>query len=261
LFAGNKGPVVMALLAFGWVWHRTIRPLRSVLLVAAAIVLAVLIIPLTTAIREEAGRDRTSFEAIQNAYSGITNPAIAFLSETGWTATTVAHTIELVPAVREYDHGQSYAYAVMAMVPNVGGGLHPSKEHGFLADWLVSSLAPEYAARGGGWGFSFIGEAYANFGLYGMSLALVGIGYLFGSLFAWEQTSADPARTAMIGACLCNCLLYARGESGLLLREIVWYALIPYLCVDLLTRRRIRLQAESRREIPLPATLPVSART
>ena len=261
LFAGNKGPVVMALLAFGWVWHRTIRPLRGVLLTCAAIVLAVFVIPLTTAIREVAGRDRTSFGAVEDAYTGITNPAIAFLSETGWTATTVAHTIELIPAVREYDYGQSYAFAFMAVVPNVGGGLHPSKEHGFLADWLVSSLAPEYAARGGGWGFSFIAEAFANFGIYGMPVALIVIGYLFSSLFAWEQASTDPARTAMIGACLCNCLLYARGESGLLLREIVWYALIPYLCVELLTRRRFRLQGESRREIPWPGTLPVGSRT
>jgi oligosaccharide repeat unit polymerase len=254
LFAGNKGPVVMALLAFGWVWHRIVRPLRGVLLTVSAIALAIFVIPLTTAIREVAGHDRTSVTAVENAYSGITNPAVAFLSETGWTATTVAHTIELVPAVREYDYGRSYMYAAMAVVPNVGGGLHPSKEHGFLADWLVSTLAPEYAARGGGWGFSFIAEAYANFGSYGMPVALIVIGYLFGILFAWEQASMDPARTAMIGACLCNCLLYARGESGLLLREIVWYALIPYLCVELLSKRRVRRQQFSHGEITPAST-------
>lgn len=259
LFAGNKGPVVMALLAFGWVWHRTIRPLRGVLLTVSAIVLAVFVIPLTTAIREVAGRDRTSVTAVENAYSGITNPAVAFLSETGWTATTVAHTMELVPAVREYDYGRSYMYAGMAVIPNVGGGLHPSKEHGFLADWLVSTVAPEYAARGGGWGFSFIAEAYADFGPYGMPLALIVIGYLFGSLFAWEQASSDPARTAMIGACLCNCLLYARGESALLLREIVWYALLPYLCVELLSKGRVYRQGLSRGEITSDAMAPAGS--
>jgi oligosaccharide repeat unit polymerase len=228
----------MAILAFGWVWHRSIRPLRPVVLAVGAAVLAVVIIPLTTAVRDIAGRDRSSVTAVTDAYLGIENPVVAFLSETGWTGTTIAHTIELVPEVRDYDYGQSYLYAGLAILPNLGGGVHTAKEHGFLADWLVTSLAPEYAARGGGWGFSFIAEAYANFGLYGTPIALAVIGYLLSSLFAWAQASSDPAKIAMVAACLCNCLLYARGESALLLREMVWYGLIPYLCVGLLTVKR-----------------------
>ncbi len=239
LFTGSKGPAVMAFLAFGWVWHRSVRPLRVSVLSLAALALGLVIIPLTTAVREIAGRDRTSIKAMAETYSGIDNPVVAFLSETGWTSTTVAHTIELVPAIRGYDYGQSYLYAVLAVLPNFGGGLHPAREHGFLADWLVSTLAPEYAARGGGWGYSFIGEAYANFGLYGASLALAAIGFLLSRLFTWAQSSDDPAKIAMVGGCVCNCLLYARGESGPLLREIIWYALIPYLSVGLLTSRRI----------------------
>lgn len=239
LFTGSKGPAVMAFLGFGWVWHRTIRPLNGPLLATCAIALAVVVIPLTTAIREVAGRDRASITAIADAYQGIDNPVIAFLSETGWTGTTIAHTIEQVPAIRDYDYGQSYLYAGLAVLPNLAGGLHPVKEHGFLADWLVSSLAPGFAAKGGGWGFSFIAEAYANFGFYGAAPALAVIGFLLSRLFAWAQSSSDPAKIAMVGACLCNCLLYARGESGLLLREIVWYALIPYVCVGLWTTKQI----------------------
>jgi oligosaccharide repeat unit polymerase len=261
LFTGSKGPAVMALLAFAWVWHTAIRPLRKTLVAAGAITLAVVVIPLTTAIREVAGRDRASLEAVTSAYLEINNPVVAFLSETGWTATTVAHTIELVPAVRGYDYGESYMYSALAVLPNPAGGLHPAREHGFLADWLVTSLAPEYAARGGGWGFSFIAEAYANFGLYGAPVALALIGYLLGHLFTSARFSSDPAWIATVGACLCSCLLYARGESGLLLRDIVWYAFIPLLLVGLVTRKYFRRASRpDHQQVPTHALAQASRR-
>jgi hypothetical protein len=150
LFTGSKGPAVMAFLAFGWVWHRSIRRLRPALLLAGAIALAVIVIPLTTAVRETAGRDRASVGAVADAYRGIDNPVVAFLSETGWTGTTIAHTVEMIPAVRDFDYGLSYLYAGLAVLPNLGGGLRgisicdgtqDRSPRGCFGSWEIASAA------------------------------------------------------------------------------------------------------------------------
>jgi hypothetical protein len=240
LFAGSKGPALMAVFAWGWVWHRMIRPIPKSMMLAAALAIVLIVIPVVTATRDIEGRYRTSLDGLLNAYSGIETPLVSALSEMGWTGLTICHTLVLVPSVRPYDLGASYGHSVLSAVPNVFGGLHPAKARGFLSDWLAGTIAPQYAARGGGFGYSFIAEAYANFGWFGAPLALALIGFLMGRLFGWGETGRDPARAALVGCWLSSVLLFARGESALMLRSLVWYAAIPYFAVELSHRKSLR---------------------
>ena len=45
--------------------------------------------------------------------------------------------------------------------------MHPSVAHGQPSDWLIETVNPYLAERGLGLGFSFIAEAYMNFGKVG----------------------------------------------------------------------------------------------
>jgi hypothetical protein len=116
------------------------------------------------------------------------------------------------------------------------------------------------AAHGGGLGFSFIAEAYLNFGWTGAPLILALIGLAMSWLFHWAESSADPARKAVMASFLSFFLLYARGESATCVRAMVWYSLVPYLVVCLLSRRE-NLKARSRAHFePRLATRPGGTR-
>jgi hypothetical protein len=52
---------------------------------------------------------------------------------------------------------------------------------------------------------------------------------------------ADPARHALAASFLSFFLVFARGEAAIVVRGLVWYAVLPYLLAVLLTtRNRLR---------------------
>ena len=236
--AGSRAPATMVLTAFAWLYHRTVRPISTAVrtMVAAALLVA---FPLLAAVRNTPGIWRDP-GAIVLAAASQTNPIVAALSEMGNSLLTVAHTLTLVPSARPYDLGSSYAYAMSALVPNIGWDLHPMVAHGLWADWLIRAVDPTRAAVGGGLGFSFIAEAYANFGWCGTAVFLAALGWLLNRLFDWGIAAGDPARYAMIATFLAFFLIFARGESAAVMRGLGWYAALPYGCVCLFARRRVR---------------------
>ena len=107
----------------------------------------------------------------------------------------------LVPESRPYDYGISYLYALTAIMPNIGWQVHPSVAHGLLSDWLIKTVDPVVARGGGGLGFSFIAEAYLNFGWFGGPVWLGVVGFILCWLFL-KADGADPARHAFAAAFL-----------------------------------------------------------
>jgi oligosaccharide repeat unit polymerase len=234
--SGSRGPASIALISYGWAWHVLMRPIVWTRVILAA-ALAILLLPLISATRELPWEERRSIKGIIEAYTEIGNPVVSLFDETGWSATTIAHTIELVPQVRPYDMGLSYAYAAINLLPNVFGGEHPINQRGFLSDWLVLTVSPDYAMRGGGWGFSFIAEAYLNFGVIGGAAMLSIIGWLICWLLSSKSRFTSPAEVALVGCLLAAILMFARGESAPTVRSIVWYGFIPYWAHKIVSRR------------------------
>jgi oligosaccharide repeat unit polymerase len=228
LVIGARAAGAMALLAFAWLYDWVFGPVRRrVWLVLGLGLLA--LFPVIAAMRNMLGADRTSVAKLAESSATIGNPLVSAISEMGSSLTTVAKTLDLVPAVRNFDYGQSYAFAFLTVVPNVGWAVHPTNAHGLLADWFVRTVDPGVAARGGGFGYSCIAEAYLNFGWGGAPLALAGLGFLICRLFVWAESGAHPARLAAVASFLSFFLMFARGESGTAFRPLVWYALLPYL--------------------------------
>lgn len=232
LFVGARHGAVMSLCAYAWVYHRSIRPLPKALLLGAGTLGLFVVMPLVRAFRDDVvGEDRFSPTALFNAYLSIENPIAFLLAETGNSMRTVAYTVDSVPVYRDFDLGESYLYALSTIIPNLFWEVHPALAHGTLSQWLFQMAAPTMADEVGGFfglGFSFIAEAYLNFGWYGAPLALGIMGFLLGRLVLWADTSSDPARVAMVGAFAAFFLIYARAESHQVFRDLVWYSLIPY---------------------------------
>jgi oligosaccharide repeat unit polymerase len=228
---GSRNQAVMVLCAYAWVYHRTVRSLPRALLLSAGGVMLFVVFPLIRVFRDVVvGDSRFSPTAFLDAYLSIDNPIISVFAETGNSMITVAHTIGLVPGNRDFDMGMSYLYASSTIFPNLFWEVHPARAHGTLGEWLFRAAAPQMADFGGyfTFGFSFIAEAYLNFGWYGAPLALGIMGFLLGRFVLWAQRSGDPSKVAVVGASAAFLLIFARGESHEVVRYIAWYALIPY---------------------------------
>jgi len=233
--SGSRSPAAMLLISFAWVYERSVRRLPRIAIIAGGLCL-LLILPVVGALRDTPGLWQDPVRLFKEEFQAQDNPFTAVVSEMGGSLATVAYTIGLIPSVRPFDYGASYFYAASTVIPNVGWAIHPAIAHGFLADWLIKTVDPTLAARGGGLGYSFIAEAFANFGWYGSVLLLVSLGYLLMRLFRWGTDTNDCARHAVIGTFLAFFLLFARGESNAVVRSLAWYSLLPYLAVSAIAR-------------------------
>ncbi len=230
-FVGSRGAAIMPLLSMLWLWNMTVKPLPKVLFLIVALLMLVVVFPLVGAIRNS--QSELSIEFLIKSLSDIDNPLIASISEMGGSLTTVGWTMQLVPNVRPFALGMTYLVGILVLIPNVfAQGRHPALTFsGFdIPDfWLVQEIDPLFADRGGSFGFSFIAEAYLNFGWAGI-FVLGGIGFLYGKAIVWAMQDKDPAKMAVMAVFVSFFLFYARGGSEMVFRPFIWYSLIPYLC-------------------------------
>jgi hypothetical protein len=172
----------------------------------------------------------------------------------GGTMATLAYTMDLVPNDRDFEYGKTYAFAALTVLPNIfGTARHPSIERGTASDWLVRTVSYNTASSGGGLGFSFIAEAYLNFGWMGPPLVMILMGFGWAATESFAARSTSPAATSLMGVVLFFGLIYARAESTDIIRPIVWCGLMPVTVLALFVAqkklwRRPAIALRSRRQ-------------
>ncbi len=238
LFLGMRSAAIAPLTAYAWVWHRCRAEIPRWVLAAGSAILLVVVIPLVGSIRTTAGSERASAETMMSALFSVESAVVAGVSEMGGSLRTLAHTIELVPGVRPFDDGVGYLYALLTVFPNLFWDVHPSVARGTPSAWLTATVDPVIAALGGGYGYSFMAEAFLNFGYIGVPIVLFVIGLLFGRFVAWGSCSSEPLRIATLASYLAFFLIYARSDATRIVRPLIWYTLLPYLTARLLRRYR-----------------------
>ncbi len=234
--SGERNQAIMPLISFAWLWNYFISPLPRTLFLGVGSAIAFVLIPIISATRTEAGGEKFSINYLIETFSQVENPLFAAIEEMGSSMMTVAQTIELVPRVRDFQWGLDYFYAFLTLVPSLFGDRHPTIARGLAEKWLVGEINPYFAFNHGTYGFSFIAEAFLSFGWIGAPIALGIIGFLFAKMTLWAMKSNNPAKLAMLTSFLSFFLFYARSESALIMRSLVWYSVLPYLCVCILSR-------------------------
>jgi len=237
LFLGARSLASASIVPYLWVWHRCIKPI-SMIPTIIGLVLLVSILPLVRVSRSFVGEDRLSSRAWMQAFSSIDNPLVSAVSEMGGTATTVAYTVELVPESRPYDYGTSYEFGLLTLLPNLFWDLHPTIAHA-PGNWLMQTVDPYQAVRGGGVGYSFIAEAYLNAGWVGVILVSGMLGFAFAKLATSFSSTGDLAKIACTAAILAFTLKYARSDCTEVVRGVVWYALGPYALTTAISRKPV----------------------
>ena len=223
-FMGHRAIAIMPVAAYYWLYDNKIKRINRFVLVLSSAFLIFIIFPLIRAVRSITGGEKMSIDFLVETYFSLDNPFIGIISEMGGSMFTVAHTIQLFPYDRAFDMGISYLYAPLTFLPNLFWDVHPSISHVY-STWLVWTVDPITAAHGGGYGYSAIAEAYANFGwlapLFMGLVAVFLIKFYTGSLH-------DTAKLALVASFLSFFFIYARGESISVTRSLLWYAVFPY---------------------------------
>lgn len=228
-FMGMRGTGTMLLLSFLWLRHTFIKPLPLRRLLIIGMVLLFVVFPTVKHIRNIEGGSRYTIKSFSDAYLSIESPAVSIISEMGGSMQTVSYTMQLVPKKRPFAMGSTYMFVASSVIPNVFWDLHPAVKYGSLSRWLTMTVAPWTFSHGGGLGYSFIAEAYANFGWIGTPLVLGLIGFLCARLVNWPNGRKDYARVAVIAVCIATVLIWARGDANFVVRPLIYYAYIPYL--------------------------------
>jgi oligosaccharide repeat unit polymerase len=236
LFLGKRYEALMPVFAYAWLWHRHLRPIPRWVLFGAVGGLVFVIFPLVAITRNTSGDQRLSLDAILEALDDVEKIYVLIIHEVGSTMNDTAHTIALVPSMRNYDLGLGYAYALLTALPNLFWHIHPTVERGLAGDWLVWTVDPTFARMGGGMGYSFIAESYLNFGWLGIPAMCGFFGWLWSTLVCRLDKPQSPDKLALLASLATSFTFFARSETGCVLRPMLWYALIPYLLVQVVAR-------------------------
>jgi oligosaccharide repeat unit polymerase len=253
LFLGFRAFSLIPIAVFVWVWHRCIRPLPILPVVTSGIGLFVIVAPIVRRIRDLSGGDRLSLDVVWEAYSAADNPVLTLISELAGSLLTITFTTELVPDVRPFEMGYGYLRALTNAIPM----WELPDAYGYAGSWLAWHITPQYAIGGFGFGYSFMAEAYLNFGWVGgvLMVGLIGVAIVY--VQKWADRALDPARIAFIASFLPILIFFTRGESISISRPILWYALIPLILVAVLRSMDRRIGGDlSARRSPQPGSKP-----
>ncbi|MFA6280553.1 MAG: O-antigen polysaccharide polymerase Wzy [Bdellovibrionales bacterium] len=225
-FLGERSRAIMPLLASAWVWHKTIKPLPKSLLIFSGIFLLFFVFPIIRITRMSAGADRSDLSVYLAAFSGVDNPIVSILDEMGQSGLRIiAWVYDLVPNKHDFAYGESYWTALGVLVPHFSGAAEYNASS--LSRWLVAIMEPQWAVQGGGYGFSFVAEAYYNYGWLGIFLISGLLGYILAALSIKTLLTENRISVAFMGCLSCIILFYPRAETRHILREIVWFCFLP----------------------------------
>ncbi|WP_084798643.1 O-antigen polysaccharide polymerase Wzy [Pleomorphomonas koreensis] len=235
---GTRAHAIMPILAAAWVWHRRVSSLPALPTLLLGLFTIFVVFPVIAVVRSSGLSDKLAVDTLINAYAGLDNPIISILDEMGKSGLRItAWVYELVPIVRDYDYGKSYFFAILALIPNVFGGEHISSVNR-LSLWITQAIRPEWALVGGGFGFSYLGEVYLNFGWYGVTIISFLLGWLIAG-FVLKLARNQSCITLAYYGCVCAILtFYPRAETQQIIRNIVWYGAIPYFMAIILYKTR-----------------------
>lgn len=175
------------------------------------------------------------------------------LKTLGQTGALLAHVLRLVPDIDPYRYGATYIQYVAASIPNVSTDMVESGRSAALresrrdpkaiarsvpSDWLTYRLSPEKFALGEGVGFTGIGEPYLNFGLPGVIIFFLVLGYLLGSL---DQINLleHPELLIFSAAMLWHLVQTVRDNFGNFIKPVIFTYIILFVWRRFLAMRPV----------------------
>ena len=184
---------------------------------AAVAVFVLLAIPAARVARDKSLRDRTLLDLTSSS------SPFAAVAEMGGSIRPLVHTLVLMES-EDLRWGSTYVLAARMLVPNLAldwqGGSYQTIEELPPSHWVTRIVEPWIYAHHGGIGFSAVAEPYMNFGIPGVVVYFVVLG--FGLVRFDLSAGASPARLAIWAMVLGPLIWTARNSFTVFLRPAVW---------------------------------------
>jgi len=193
LFLGYRSVALFPMLIGVIIWVKLGRKLNKKFI---AILLSFLIvaIPAVKIIRQIGAYNTITLSDISE--SAKDSSADEIFLELGAISGIIAYTMKWVPKDESFRYGKTYYLALKNSIPNIGFNIRESnrklasnRNNGkyFLdnlsaSDWFVFKYSKWMYNTGGGSGYSIIAEPYLNFGILGVILFFVLLGFCIGKL-------------------------------------------------------------------------------
>lgn len=159
------------------------------------------------------------------------NFVFAAVNEMGNTQVVNTLVLDTCPDPMPFQFGLSFVKMLWAILPNLIGSAYT----GYIGVDLTFS--PLYTVTNSGMGASYISEGYWNFGYLSL-LYFIGFGMLFGMLTTkfrkmCESKNVDPGKFFLVVYVIYYALFLVRSEALGFGRNFVYYAIIPYICINI----------------------------
>jgi oligosaccharide repeat unit polymerase len=244
ILVGDRSDGIQPAIALLWLYNTIYKTVKWRYLIGAAAFLAFVINPLVALTRNASTISNLSAATLRTTSARVQNPVVLFMDETGISAIPLADTLELIPSERPFSYGTGYIENLITgpfsyFLFNAGG----QTEDDTPAYWLVKTRYPQRLKQSEFLGYSFIAEAYMQFGYFSPIVTA-----LFGYFLIWLTFVAMKNRSAyVVGAqaiIISYLIHFARGDSGDLGRPFMRYVLLPIVLMWLLEQVLSRTTAK-----------------
>lgn len=159
------------------------------------------------------------------------NFLVAAINEMGNTQVINTLVLDKCPNPVPFQYGLSFVKILWAIIPNFIGSAYT----GYIGVDLTFS--PLYTVTNSGMGASYISEGYWNFGYFSLIYFII-FGVIFGYLVTLfgkmcKEKSIDPGKFFLVVYIIYYILFLVRSEALGIGRSFVYYALVPYLCMNI----------------------------
>lgn len=225
-FLGGRSNAMISLAVFGIVYASVNVIKRKHLVIALASgILMLVAMNIVGKLRTSTER---SLEALELASkSDEDNAALKTLEEMGWSMYPTAASIDAIPEKYDYSYGESYFWAGVSVIPNLGfwDGVHPGKlnDPGYKLN--------EHVNLGYGIGYSIVAGTYNEFGFLGFFIMFI-YGIIFSKIFSYitpQTLAANAVKYIIAILILWFSIKFVRNSFDSFVRNIVFYVLPFYL--------------------------------
>lgn len=236
MLSGYRTSALYPMLIGAVVWVKVGRRIPTIYAISsvAIIVLAISAVGILRSYKYQEMDANKLSQSVKSANSADTFKTL------GQTGGLLAHVLRLVPQTDPYRFGETYLQYIVASIPNFSMtniesartiALRESTKDPTAitrtvpSDWLTYRLVPEKFKLGEGVGFTGIGEPYLNFGLPGVVIFFLSLGYLLGRL---DQINlcAHPAMLVFMAAVLWHLVQTVRDDFGNFIKPMVFTYII-----------------------------------
>lgn len=224
LMIGQRTDAGSLLVGFLFFWNshvKTFSKRRTMAVILAGLALLV-IFNVVGAVRGV--QDKTTVSVMQTMVKSVSahNPLVGTIGEMGGSMFPLISVMHIVPNIYRYQLGGTYISSLFSIFPNFLFGHIFNRVS--LSNWLMMVLGLNY-----GPGFSLLAEAYYNFGWLG-DIFMLTLGWtVVRLLYPFKKVS--ELTSALSTVMLCLLFTAARQDSLFMVRDVVYYALVPYLLI------------------------------